>query len=342
MNRAGKIISVNPPYAIPGGEIIINCEGFETNSADGFGCYFDGKAARLVGASQSRILAIVPDDFDTTEVEIHLESGGQRSEPKVITVGKKLAGDLHIVANPAVDPADDSVILTRSGSRGQKLPVTLLRLEPDGFLNEMSAEVMNPTGIAFDKSGDLFVTARADGEVCRINDDAEAMPYASDMGITTGIAFDQDDVMYVGDRSGTIYRVTSFGNAESFAILEPSVSAYHIAFGTNGNLYVAAPGLSSFDAIYQIDPDGYEKVFYRGLGRPQGIAFDRDGNLYVAACSQGRHGIVRISADGKRAEIFVAGMNLIGMCFTRQGDLIVATSDTVYSLPVGIEGTLLN
>ena len=342
MNRAGKIISVNPPYAIPGGEIIINCEGFETNSTDGFGCYFDGKAARLVGASQNRILAIVPDDFDTTAVEIHLESGGQRSEPKAITVGKKLAEDLHIVANPAVDPTDDSIILTRSGSRGQKLPVTLLRLEPDGFLNEMSAEVMNPTGVAFDKSGDLFVTARADGEVCRINDDTEALSYASDMGIATGIAFDTDDVMYVGDRSGTIYRVTSFGTAESFAILEPSVSAYHIAFGRDGNLYVAAPGLSSFDSIYQIDRDGYEKVFYRGLGRPQGIAFDQGGNLYVAACSQGRHGIVRISADGKRAEIFVAGMNIIGMCFTRKGELIVATSDTVYSLPVGIEGTLLN
>ena len=342
MNRAGKIISVNPPYAIPGGELIINCEDFKTNSQDGFGCYFDGKAARLIGASPSRVLAIVPDDFDTTEVEIHLESGGQRSEPQTITVGKKLAEDLHIVANPAIDPSDDSIIVTRSGSREQQLPVTLLRLEPDGFLSEMPVEIMNPTGIAFDKTGEMFVTARADGEVCRIKEDAEAMPYASDMGIATGIAFDTDGVMFVGDRSGTIYRVTSFGTAESFAILEPSVSAFHIAFGTDANLYVAAPGLSSFDAIYQIDRDGYEKVFYRGLGRPQGIAFDRGGNLYVAACLQGRHGIVRISANGERAEIFVAGMNIIGMCFTRKGELIVATNETIYSVPVGIEGTLLD
>lgn len=343
MNRAGRIISVNPPYAIPGGEITINCENFEMDSTEGYGCFFDGKAARLIGASANRILAIVPDDFDTTEVEIYLESAGDRSESFTITVGKKLAGDLHIVANPAVDPKDDSIILTRSGSRGQQLPVTLFRLERDGFLSEMSVDVLNPTGIAFDRTGELFVTARADGEVVRVNHDTESVPYASDLGITTGIAFDENGVMFVGDRSGTIYRINGFGAAESFAILEPSVSAFHIAFGAaDGKLYVTAPGLSSFDAIYRIDREGFDEIFYRGLGRPQGFAFDRAGNLYVAACLRGRHGIVKISGDGQDAEIFVAGMNVVGVCFTRLGEIVVATNEAVYSLPVGIYGTLLN
>src|SRR5689334_659406 len=146
MNKAGKILSVSPNFAIPGGEIIIECEGFEVNIEGGYGCFFDGQAARLVGASATRIIAIVPENFDHHQVEIHLESGADRSESMTITVGKRLADDLHIVANPAVDPKDDSVILTRSGSRGQSLPVTLFRLESDGYLQEMSADVLNPTG----------------------------------------------------------------------------------------------------------------------------------------------------------------------------------------------------
>jgi len=342
MNRAGRIISVNPPYAIPGGEIIINCENFELNNTEGFGCFFDGKAARLIGAASNRILAIVPDEFDTADVEIYLESGGDRSETFNIIVGKKLADDLHIVANPAIDPKDDSIILTRSGSRGQQLPVTLLRLGSEGFLSDLPVEILNPTGIAFDKSGELFVTARADGEVCRVSRDEEVVPFASDMGIATGIAFDKNGVMFVGDRSGTIYSVSDFGSPESFAILEPSVSAFHLAFGPDEKLYVSAPGLSSFDAIYRIDKEGFDETFYRGLGRPQGIAFDTDGNLYVAACLQGRHGIVKISNDGEEAEIFIAGMNLVGICFTRRGEIVAATNDAVYSLPVGIYGTLLS
>ncbi|MGI8786443.1 MAG: gluconolaconase [Pyrinomonadaceae bacterium] len=341
MNRAGRIISVNPSRAISGGEVIISCENFQVNNLEGYGCFFDGKRARLVGASERRVIAIVPDDFDTTDVEIYLESGGDRSDSFTIAVGKKLADDLHIVANPAIDPDDDSIILTRSGSRGQQLPVTLFRLERDGFLNDIPADILNPTGIAFDKTGEMFVTARADGEVYRVSRSADVVPYATDLGIATGIAFDRKGVMYIGDRSGTIYRVSSFGSAESFAILEPSVSAYHLAFGADGKLYVAAPGLSSFDAIYRIDESGFEEIFYRGLGRPQGIAFDRDGNLYIAACLHGRHGIVKISANGE-AEIFAAAMNAIGLCFTRGGEMIVATSDAVYSLPVGIFGNLFD
>jgi hypothetical protein len=339
MNKAGKILSVSPQFAIPGGEIIIECEGFEVNIEGGYGCFFGEQPTRLVGASANRVMAIVPENIETHQVEVHLESGADRSESATITIGKKLADDLHLVANPAVDPKDDSIILTRSGSRGQSLPVTLFRLEADGYLQEMSADVMNPTGVAFDKLGQLFVTNRADGDVYRISQTEEVLPYASDLGIATGIAFNQEGRMFVGDRGGTIYEVSSIGIPQAFATIEPSVSAYHLAFDGAGNLYVTAPGLSSFDSIHVIDKAGNETEFYRGLGRPQGLAFDQAGSLYVAGCLTGRRGIVRITPD-KKAEIFVAGMNVIGLCFNKKGEMIVATNEAVFGLPVGIYGRL--
>jgi len=340
MNKAGKILSISPPYAIPGGEIIIECEDFEVNLENGFGCFFDGQRGRVVGASTNRVVAIVPENFDTNEVEIYLESGGYRSDSASIIVGKKLADELHIVANPAVDPKDDSIILTRSGSRGQSLPVTLFRLEPDGYLQEMSTDILNPTGVAFDRNGQLFVSNRADGEVCRITRDEEAVSYSTDLGIATGIAFDKNGVMYVGDRRGFVFKVSGFGIPESFATLEPSVSAYHLAFDNEGNLFVTAPGLASFDSIYSIDKLGNVKEFYRGLGRPQGLAFDQQGTLYLSGCLRGRRGIVKITPE-KEAEIFVAGMNVVGLCFNRKGEMIVATNEAVFSLPTTIYGNLL-
>jgi sugar lactone lactonase YvrE len=342
MNKAGKIISVNPPYAIEGGEISIECEGFQLSSEGDYACFIGVKRARLIGASESRVLAIVPADLKTSETEIYLESDGERSAAFNYTIGKKLADDLHIVANPTIDPRDDSIIVTRSGSRGQYLPVTMFRLEADGYLNEMPAEILNPTAVAFSRSGNLYATNRSDGEVCRINRDEEVVPYATGLGIATGIAFDKEDVMYVGDRSGTIYRVKEFGSHEAFSLLEPSVSAYHLAFGANGKLYATAPGLASFDSVYVIDEEGYEEKYSRGFGRPQGLAFDREGNLYVAACFQGKHGIARITPNAESTEMFVAGMSVVGLCFTRKGEMIVATNDSVYSIPVGIYGTLLD
>jgi sugar lactone lactonase YvrE len=301
----------------------------------------DGKQCRISAASSRRVLASLPTADVNGKSSILLQSDGVETQPARITVGRMLADDMHIVANPAIDPKDDSLVFTRSGSRGQQISSTMFRLEADGYLDEMPVEIMNPTGIAFGPDGDLFVTNRAEGRVCRIENGEEAIVYATGLGIASGIAFDAEGVMYVGDRSGTIYRIPEPALPSPFATLEPSVAAYHMAFGPDGRLFVTAPGLASHDAVYAVDSDGIVESYFRGLGRPQGLAFDTKGNLYVAACYQGKHGVVRISEDAESAEIFVAGNNVVGVCFTRKGEMIVATNDSVYSLNVGIYGTLL-
>lgn len=306
--------------------------------AQGFSCTFGGERAQLSGASSLRLMAIVPEACPPGEVDIAVQGNASAK----ITIGKQLANDMHIVANPAFDPNDGSLVLTRSGPRGQQLPVTLFRLETDGYLEEIPVEFMNPTAVAFANSGQLFVTNRADGIVSRVSRTGEVVPFASDLGTATGLAFDKHSTMFVGDRSGTIYRIKSIDSREVFATLEPSVAAYHMAFSPDGDLYVTAPGLSSYDGVWRINPFGEVSSFFRGLGRPQGLAFDRDGNLYVAACLRGKRGVVKISPDGSESEVIVSGMNIVGLCFSANGDLVVATGEEVFSLPMGIYGTLLD
>lgn len=341
MSDVVKINSIEPPFAIPGGEIVVNCEGFAALMHENDGCYVAGAKCRIVAASSQRILAILPEESGEGKTLVHLESGGAISNAHEITVGQKIADGMHIVANPAVDPTDDAIILTRSGGRGQHLPATLFRLEKDGYLDELPEPILNPTGVAFDNEGQMYVTNRAQGEVYAVSRDGSATVFATRLGIATGIAFDEENRMYVGDRSGTIYRVREFSAPETFALIEPSVAAYHIAFGPDGRLYATAPGLASHDAIYAVDNKGDVTTYFRGFGRPQGLAFDKSGNLYVAACYQGRHGIVRISSYGKSCEHFVAGNNIVGLCFTRKGEMIVATGESVYSIPCDVEGSLL-
>jgi sugar lactone lactonase YvrE len=73
------------------------------------------------------------------------------------------------------------------------------------------------------------------------------------------------------------------------------------------------------------------------LGRPQGMAFDADGNLYAAASWMGRKGIVRIAQDRTISHL-VSGPGIVGLCFSPSRSMIVTTTNAVYRVDVGIRG----
>src|ERR1051325_3226173 len=340
MTGAAKILNVDPAYAIAGGEIVIDCAGFDTSDPSQCAVLIGNATAQIVASGPRRVLAAVPETRGGV-VEVRLKSKDHLSDPAQLTVAKKLAGDLHPVANPAFDPDDGALFVTRSGSRGEELPVTLFRIDISGDVSEYSGDIPNPTGIGFSPDGQMFVSSRLEGVVYRLNPFKEAVAFARNLGVATGIAFDPSGTMYVGDRTGTIFRVNGIGEERAWTQIEPSVSAFHLAFGPDDSLYVTAPTVTSSDVIWRINQDGETDTFFKGLGRPQGVAFDRDGNLYVAASLRGRPGIVRISPDGSDAKVIVAGVNLVGLAFSAAGDMAVVSIDSVSSLPVQIKGTLL-
>jgi len=342
MAKTKDIQHIDPPAGIPGGEVIIEVSGSSGKGSHFLQAWFGNEPAHIVAATGRRALVLVPELNNVAEIEVSVEENGESARSARFITGRKLAGDIHPVANPAFDPADGSLFVTKSGARGEHVAVSLYRISSDEDIEEFSGDIINPTGIAFDRIGRMFVTSRLDGTVYRVTPLKEVVMFAGELGIATGLAFNRQGEMFVGDRGGKIYRVNEIGEAEPWAELEPSVSAYHLACGPDDALYVTGPTVSSFDSITRFDEDGKGSVFYRGLGRPQGLAFDRDGNLYAAASLRGRRGIVRISPDGGDADIVVAGMNLVGLAFSANGELVVATNEAVYSLPLGIYGTLVD
>lgn len=347
-SNISEIKNVSPKLAVPGGELVIEVSASVSEGSAQISVEANGHACFVRSASSSRIVADLPTSeafIDSVSADgicrLQLVPAGPDSPFFDIWCGRRIASGMHIVANPAVDPADDSLIVTNSGRRGEQLPATLFRVEPDGKIEEFPESILNPTGLAFSPKGELFVSNRAMGEVLAVGREGLSTVFSANLGIATGLAFDDRGTLYVGDRSGRIYRVWEYGDNEIFAEIEPSVAAFHLAFGPDKNLYATSPGLSSHDSVYVIEPDGEVSKYFTGFGRPQGLAFDTNGNLYVAACYRGRRGIYRIDAASRNAELFVSGPEIVGLCFNRGGDLFVATADSVYSLRLGITGTLL-
>jgi len=267
-------------------------------------------------------------------LEVRSPAGISNSVP--LRVARKLTDGLHPVTSPAVSRSG-MIYATISGPRGKQMPVSVVRISPDGRGTPFVTGLLNATGLTFNQEGDLFVTSRAEGNVYRIDAAGESTVYSEGMGVATGCAFDREGNLFVGDRSGTIFKINPERQIFVHATLEPSVSAYHMVVDAEGRLYVTGPALSSNEAIWVIDPNGDTRPWFRGLGRPQGLALSRDGDVFVAASLHGRRGIVRVTPDGE-ASLVLSGSNLVGVAFSPLGTSVLATHDAVYDVDLGVEG----
>ena len=329
-----EIKSITPQAAITGGEVLIRGRGFQKNGAAQPQVYFGQVAGRISISSEKLILVRVPDKATGNSVTV--KTPNAKSPSMDLVIGRQLAGKLHPVANPAVD-AKGNVFVTFSGSRGQGTSVSVYKINTEGEVQPFLTEIMNPTGITFDRAGQMYVSSRFEGNVYKVSPSGERSVYADGMGVATGIAFDDKENLYVGDRSGTIFKIDQKQTIFVFATLEPGMAAYHLAFGPSGYLYLASPTTLSFDVILKISPKGEVSEFYRGLGRPQGLAFDQEENLYVAASLRGQRGIVRITQSGK-AELVISGPNLVGLAIGKDQRTVLSTTNSVYELPWNVAG----
>jgi sugar lactone lactonase YvrE len=331
-NSTIVIDSISPSLAIPGGDVKIRGHNFLDGARPTV--RIGGELAALTAGSAGLAIARVPDQVggDTLSVGLYPETWAETP----FAVGALMAENLHPVDNPAVD-ADGNVYATFSGSRGQKTPVALYRISAEGVVEPYLTELMNATGLAFDSLGVLHVSSRFDGFIYQVPSSGVLNTFVEGMGVATGIAFDLEDNLYVGDRSGTIFKISPSRQVYVFATVEASIAAFHLAFGPGGYLYVTGPTTSSNDVVHRISQAGEVEVFYRGLGRPQGLAFDAGGNLYTAGSLHGRRGIVRITAQGE-ASLYLSGPNIVGLAFAPGGDMIVATTAALYRVRAGVAG----
>src|ERR1700758_1823376 len=333
-NGLPRIDRVAPAAAIPGGEIIIHGSGFASRNGARPVVHFGEAEASLILATDNRLIARVPDSASGGTVRV--SNAHSESQPHPVAIGLQIADNLHPVANPAVD-AEGNIYVTFSGPRGQRVPVSLYKITANYSVKPYVTSLINPSGLAIGPDGDLYVSCRHDGTIHRVSPDGRSEQWIEGMGVATGLAFDRDHNLYVGDRSGTIFKISPSREIFVFATLEPSVAAYHLAFHPSGELYATGPTTSSFDRVYRISQGGDVTTFFRGLGRPQGLAFDRDGNLFVAASLGGRRGIVRINPHG-RAELALSGSGVVGMSLLPSGRAIVATSTAVFTLDWEVRG----
>jgi sugar lactone lactonase YvrE len=324
-----RLTRVAPLKAVDGGVLLVEGEHLPCDPPPRV--TIADAEARVASASPRHLRIVVPAELDGGRVPLKIDAvpGGT----VLIEIGTTLATGVHQVDNPAFD-RDGNLYATFSGSRENRVPVTLFRVRRDGVREPIRVDIPNPTGLAVGRDGALYVSSRFEGTVYRVDPATQNYRvFASNLGSPFGLAFDRAGNLWVGDRAGTIFRVDADGDVEAIAELPPSIAAFHLAIGPDDAVYVSAPTLSPRDRVYRIPAgSGSVETLLDGLGRPQGLAFDPQGRLHVVEAMAGDAGVWRydLSAATITGERVLAAGSLVGLAFDPNGGLVVAGSDTLW------------
>jgi sugar lactone lactonase YvrE len=315
--------TVTPRHAVEGGRLVLRGRGFTVDPPPVV--TLGSTPAHVVFASSSRLVVEVPVDLPGGALPVRVD--GAAGAPTGL-VGVPWATGLHQVDSPVFD-SDGRLFVTYSGSRGQEAPVSIFRVDATGTREPFASGITNATSMAVGPDGALYVSSRFEGEVRRVGADGTHERVAHELGVACGVTFDAEGWMYVGDRSGTIFRVRD-GRGTAFASLPPSVAAFHLTMGPDGDLFVTAPTLGTHDTVYRVGRLGDVHPLDVSLGRPQGLAFAPGGALCVVDALAGASGLYRVPVEGGAPELLVTAGALVGVAFGPTGEMAVASNETVY------------
>lgn len=337
-SQTPHIESLQPGAVMPGGELELRGTHLGPIAGTAPIASIQSTPAQIVFSSEDRVLVRVNEATLSGDLTLNYPEATSNALP--VRVSTILAENVHPVANPAVDN-DGNIYTTLSGTRGEQTPVSIFRIDAiTQQIKPFVSDILNASALAFDRNGYLYCSSRAEGTIYRISSEGAVSTFVEGMGLATGLAFDKNNNLFVGDRSGTIFKIAPDKQIFVHATLEPSMAAYHLAILQDETLLVTAPSTASYDVIHAITPDGEVGTYFRGLGRPQGLAVDVTGDVYVAASYEGRRGIVRITPQ-REASLAVSGPNVLGLAFIGSGMAALATRDALYQVDMQTEGKLL-
>ena len=194
---------------------------------------------------------------------------------------------------------------------------------------------------AYCAPGDLYVAG--DGNIYRFTPVGNKSTLASGLYQPTALAFDRGGNLFVGNSGAgspaipaTIIKITPDGSQSTFATLN-NPNLLGLAFDGAGNLFV-----SQSIAILKITPNGAQNTFASQLQGAWPMAFDRSGNLYVGVNPTGSNSILKYAPDGSSSTFaaFPAGSSIVALAFGPGGDLFVRRASSVLKIkPDGTQTT---
>jgi|GEM_PF-4149437 len=200
---------------------------------------------------------------------------------------------------------------------------TISKVTPDGTVTTFASGFTGPRGIVFDSSGNLFVANQGGTTISKITPAGAVSTFATVGSDPKNLAFDSAGNLYAVNNGGTTVSKVTPAGAVSTFATVGSSPA-DLIFNSSGNLYVANNGSNT---ISKITPAGGVFTFSSsGFNGPRGLALDSSGNLYVANQGTGGTTVSKVTPAGAVSTFATVGAQPMGLIFDSAGNLYVTNA----------------
>jgi sugar lactone lactonase YvrE len=200
-------------------------------------------------------------------------------------------------------------------------------------------DLNNPTALAFDHSGNLFVADHAAETIFKFTPDGTRGVFVTGVHLSdgNGLAFDAADNLFVLSPSGkyhvggTILKFSPDGTRSTFAT---GVGLpYSLAIDPSGNLFVSDWDTGS---IYKLTPKGDKSTFATTEIAAKVLACDQAGNLFAGVPL--KNSIFKYEPGGARND-FATGITAYVLAIDKGGNVFVGDSgNTIFEFtPTGVQ-----
>jgi len=209
-------------------------------------------------------------------------------------------------------------------------PGSIVKLTPDGKRSTF-ASALQPEHLAFDRSGNLFVSDRNNQSILKLTPDGKRSTFAIGIKDPVDLTFnDKGDLFVLDQDSKSILKFTPDGKQSAFA--SGLTNPVDLAIDRGGNLFVSA----STGTIFKFTPDGTKTTFFSKMGWPHAMAIDGAGNLFVG--DMDNHLILKFTPDGEKST-FVTEINPSDLACDPLGNLLTPEGDSDRIFEYAPDGT---
>jgi sugar lactone lactonase YvrE len=189
-------------------------------------------------------------------------------------------------------------------------------------------DLNNPTALAFDHSGNLFVADHAAETIFKFTPDGTRSVFVTGVRLSdgNGLAFDKADNLFVLSPSGkyhvggTILKFSPDGTRSTFAT--DVGLPYSLAIDPSGNLFVSDWDTGS---IYKLTPKGEKTTFATTEIAAKILACDQAGNLFAGVPL--KHSIFKYEPGGAKSD-FATGITTYALAVDKAGNVFVGDTGT--------------